>query len=123
MFDTSIYLLSKVIYTTFKKNPSDNDGKYSLTCKWPLLTTYGLTIANPLTIIVFVGFAGLLTADGNGNIFLHALVIFIASLLVQMLIAIAGSKLARFFSKPTTLLYFNLASSLGIMLLGISKLL
>jgi arginine exporter protein ArgO len=80
-------------------------------------------MANPLTIIVFVGFAGLLTSDTNGNIFLHALVIFIASLLVQMLIAITGSKLARFFSKPTTLLYFNLASSLGIMLLGISKLL
>ncbi len=112
-----------MIYTTFKKKDSDNGGKYSLTCKFPFMTTYGLTMANPLTIIVFVGFAGLLTSDTNGNIFLHALVIFIASLLVQMLIAIAGSKLARFFSKPTTLLYFNLASSLGIMLLGISKLL
>lgn len=112
-----------MIYTTLKKRSSNNDGKYSLTCKWPFITTYGLTIANPLTIIVFAGFAGLLTSDGEGNIFLYALVIFIASLLVQMLIAIAGSKLARFFSRPTTLLYFNLASSLGIMLLGISKLL
>jgi arginine exporter protein ArgO len=70
-----------------------------------------------------VGFAGLLTSDGEANIYTHALIIFIASLLVQMLIAFAGSKLATFFSRPKTLLYFNLASAFGIMLLGVSKLL
>jgi threonine/homoserine/homoserine lactone efflux protein len=112
-----------MIYTTFKKKSSEKKGKYSLTCKYPFVITYGLTITNPLTIVVFAGFAGLLTSDGEANIFLHALIIFIASLLVQMLIAFAGSKLAAFFSRPKTLLYFNLASAFGIMLLGISKLL
>jgi threonine/homoserine/homoserine lactone efflux protein len=112
-----------MIYTTFKKQSFEKKGKYSLTCKYPFITTYGLTIANPLTIVVFAGFAGLLTSDGEANILIHALIIFIASLLVQMLIAFAGSKLATFFSRPKTLLYFNLASAFGIMLLGISKLL
>lgn len=112
-----------MIYTTFQKKSSEKRGKYSLTCKYPFITTYGLTIANPLTIVVFVGFAGLITSDGEANIFIHALIIFIASLLVQMLIAFAGSKLAAFFSRPKILLYFNLASAFGIMLIGISKLL
>lgn len=112
-----------MIYTTFKKQSSEKKSKYSLTCKYPFVTTYGLTIANPLTIVVFAGFTGLLTSDGEANIYTHALIIFIASLLVQMLIAFAGSKLATFFSRPKTLLYFNLASAFGIMLLGISKLL
>ncbi len=111
-----------MIYTTLKKQSSKKKSKYSLTCKYPFLTTYGLTIANPLTIVVFAGYAGVLTSDGEANIYIHALIIFIASLSVQMLIAFAGSKLAIFFSRPKTLLYFNLASALGIMLLGISKL-
>ena len=111
-----------MIYSTLKKPSSDSTKKYTLTCEWPFATTYGLTIINPLTIIVFAGFVGLLELDGAGNIFLHALVILIASLLVQTLIAFAGSKLAHFISKPSTLLYFNLASSSGIMILGISKL-
>jgi len=112
-----------MIYTTLKKKSSEKKDKYSLTCKYPFVTTYGLTIINPLTIVVFAGFAGLLTSDGEINIFIHALVIFIASLLVQMLIAFAGSKLAALFSRPKNLLYFNLASAFGIMVLGISKLL
>jgi threonine/homoserine/homoserine lactone efflux protein len=111
-----------MIYSTFKNRSSDNNRRYTLTCKWPFLTTYGLTIANPLTIIVFTGFSGLIISESTGNIFLHAIVIFIASLIIQTLIALAGNKLAHLITKPSTLLYFNLASSLGIMLLGISKL-
>ena len=112
-----------MIYTTLNKNGSGNDRKYTIACKLPFITTYGLTIVNPLTIIVFAGYAGLVTAEGHGNSFVHAIVIFIASLSVQLLIALAGSKLAIFFSNQKTLLYFNLASSLGIMIIGISKLL
>ena len=93
-----------------------------LVCRKPLAITYGLTIANPLTIIVFIGFAGLLNSDIESKLFLHAIVIFIASLIIQMMIAIIGSRLAHFISKPTTLLYFNLASAFGIMIFGISKL-
>ncbi len=111
-----------MIYSTFKNRSSDNNRRYTLTCKWPFLTTYGLTIANPLTIIVFTGFSGLIISESTGNIFLHAIVILIASLIIQTLIALAGNKLAHLITKPSTLLYFNLASSLGIMLLGISKL-
>lgn len=110
------------IYTTLKKRSSENNRKYTLACRLPFLTTYGLTIVNPLTIVVFAGYAGLVSTEGHGHSFIHALVIFIASLTIQILIALAGSKLARFFSNQRTLLYFNLASSLGIMIIGISKL-
>jgi threonine/homoserine/homoserine lactone efflux protein len=111
-----------MIYSTLKKRSPENKGKYMLVCKLPFITTYGLTIANPLTIVVFAGFAGLLTSDNSGNIILHVLAIFIASLSIQTLIALTGSKLSGFISNPTILLYFNLASSFGIMFLGISKL-
>jgi threonine/homoserine/homoserine lactone efflux protein len=111
-----------MFYSTIKNRSSDHNRKYSFTCNWPFLTTYGLTVANPLTIIVFTGFSGLIISESTGNIFLHAIVILIASLLIQTLIALAGNKLAHLITKPSTMLYFNLASSLGIMLLGISKL-
>jgi threonine/homoserine/homoserine lactone efflux protein len=111
-----------MFYSTLKNRSSASNRKYSLNCNWPFITTYGLTIANPLTIIVFAGFSGLIISADASNIFLHALVIFIASLIIQTLIALAGNKLAHFITKPSTLLYFNLASSFGIMLIGISKL-
>jgi len=111
-----------MFYSTIKNRSSDKNQKHSFTCNWPFLTTYGLTVANPLTIIVFTGFSGLIISESSGNIFLHAIVILIASLIIQTLIALAGNKLAHLITKPSTLLYFNLTSSLGIMLLGISKL-
>ncbi|MEE8357628.1 MAG: LysE family transporter [Anaerolineales bacterium] len=111
-----------MFYSSFKNRPSNDNQKYSLNCKWPFLTTYGLTMANPLTIVVFTGFSGLIISESTGNIFLHAIVILIASLIIQTLIALAGNKLAHIITKPSTLLYINLASSLGIMLIGISKL-
>ena len=111
-----------MIYSTLKKQSSNEEKKYTLICKFPFMVTYGLTISNPLTIVVFAGFAGLLASEGEGSIILHAIVIFIASFSVQIIIAIIGSRLAHFFSQPRTLLFFNLASSFGIMMLGIIKL-
>jgi len=111
-----------MIFTTLKNRSDENNQQDSISCKWPLITTYGLTLANPLTIVVFTGFSGLLMADGVKNIYLHAFVVFIASLIIKTLIALTGNKLAHFITKRSTLFYFNLASSLGIMLMGLSKL-
>lgn len=110
-----------MLYATFRKTDTAAKGNHMLTCKYPLATTYGLTLANPLTIVVFAGFAGTLSGADQGNAVLHALIIFIASLTVQLLIAFGGRKLARFITGPKALLYFNAASSLGIILLGIVK--
>jgi len=111
-----------MIFTMMKKKDTNKAVKYSLTCRYPFVTTYGLTIANPLTIIVFASFAGIVSSENESNIFIHAIIIFIASLIIQLIIAFAGSHLARFFSNPKTLLYFNLISALGIIILGITKL-
>lgn len=111
-----------MIYSTLKKQTSKHNREYTLVCKYPFITTYGLTIASPMTIIVFTSFVGLINPEIGNGIYLHAFVIFIASLFIQLLIAFLGSKLANFISKPSTLLYFNLASGIGIMLFGISKL-
>jgi len=111
-----------MMYTTLRKKPGHNANKYGLTCRFPFVTTYGLTIGNPLTIVVFAGFAGMVSGGGKGHILIHVLSIFIASLSVQLLIAFVGSKLAHFISRPSTIKYFNLVSALGIGLFGISKL-
>lgn len=111
-----------MIFSTIKKHSNKNNKDYVLVCRKPLAITYGLTIANPLTIIVFIGFAGLLNSDNESKLFIHAIVILIASLIIQMMIALIGSSLAHLISKPTTLLYFNLASAFGIMIFGILKL-
>ncbi len=112
-----------MIFSTLRKKKPEKGSNYTLVCKWPFATTYGLTIANPLTIVVFAGFAGMISTGSPGRMFMHAAVIFTASLLVQMLIALAGSKLSRFLARPSVLLYFNLASGLGILLFGAVKLL
>jgi threonine/homoserine/homoserine lactone efflux protein len=124
LISSSVLILFSLwmIYSTIRKRSSDNNKKYSLTCKSPYLTTYGLTVSNPLTIIVFSGFSGMMTSEGHGPVYVYAIIIFVTSLSVQLLIAFIGSKLARFFSDQKTLLYFNLASACGIMLLGVSKL-
>ena len=124
LFSSAVLIIFSfwMIITIFKKKSSTSKSKYSLTCRLPFLTTYGLTITNPLTMVAFSGLAGFLSSGKDADILLHALLIFIASFIIQMLIAFTGSKLSHLFSSPKILLYFNLASALGILIFGIAKL-
>lgn len=84
-----------------------------------MLPTYLLTLANPLTILLFVGFSGQLAlAPGWRDPALFALLIFLGSLPMQAVYALFGSSLRPFMNDPRRLRALNLASALGVAAFG-----
>jgi threonine/homoserine/homoserine lactone efflux protein len=67
--------------------------------KRPFLTTLLLTMVNPLTVLVFVGFAGQLPLGRSvSSTAALALAVFAGSLMVQTVFALGGAALARVLS-------------------------
>jgi threonine/homoserine/homoserine lactone efflux protein len=80
-----------------------------------LLPTYLLTLANPLTVLLFVGLAGQLAlAQGWRDAARFALLIFLGSLPVQAIYALSGAALQRFVSDPRHVRALNGASGVAI---------
>jgi threonine/homoserine/homoserine lactone efflux protein len=86
----------------------------------PLVTTYVLTIANPLTVLLFSGFALQLPVAGSvlTSVWL-SFCLFLGSLSVQISLALGGAGLGRCLVRPAWLTAFNLASAAGIALFGV----
>ncbi len=86
----------------------------------PYLTTLGLTVFNPLTVIVFLGFAGGAPSHVSiGELLLTAAMVALGSLLVQSIIALGGAGLGRLLASPAWLRRLNLASAAGIAAFGL----
>jgi len=67
----------------------------------PFLTTLLLTIVNPLTVLVFAGFAGQLPLGGSVRAAaVLALAVFAGSLMVQTAFALGGAAMARVLRNP-----------------------
>lgn len=87
-----------------------------------LLSTYLLTVVNPLTIVVFVGFSGQLISpvSGAGHIVILALAVFAGSVLVQFAFALFGATLGRFLKNRRLVRLLNMGSSICIILFGLA---
>ena len=85
----------------------------------PFLQTFGLTIANPLGIILFAGLAVQLpvASSWRAMTFLCACV-FAGSLVVQVGLAFGGSLLAKLAEDSRWLTAINLVSGLGVAAFG-----
>ena len=86
----------------------------------PFLTTLALTVVNPLTVILFLGFTGrvrpdtpLLTQAGV------AVLLGLGSLIVQSAFALGGAGLGRILADPGWIRRLNLVSALGIAVFGL----
>lgn len=85
----------------------------------PFLTTLLLTIVNPLTVLVFVGFAGQLPLGGSLRAAAAlALAVFAGSLMVQTVFALGGAALARALSDSRWRRLLNGLSGLAIVAFG-----
>jgi threonine/homoserine/homoserine lactone efflux protein len=84
-----------------------------------MLRLYLLTLANPLTIVLFVAFAGQLHATGIAQIALGALCLFSGSLAVQAAYAAFGSALQRWLKDAVAVRRFNVASGAAIAMFGL----
>ena len=80
---------------------------------------YLLTLANPLTIVLFVGFAGQLHATGIAGIAVDSSMLFAGSLAVQAAYAGFGAALQRWLTNARAVRTFNVASGAGIALFGL----
>jgi threonine/homoserine/homoserine lactone efflux protein len=86
----------------------------------PLLTTYLLTIVNPLTLLLFAGFALQLPfAASPARAVGYAVCLALGSLIVQQALALGGAALGRFLTRPAWLAALNLASGVGICVFGV----
>ena len=84
-----------------------------------LLRLYVLTLANPLTILLFIGFSGQMVAGGVAGIATGALFLFLGSLIVQVSYATLGALLQRWLTSPRLVRAFNTASGLGVAAFGV----
>lgn len=86
-----------------------------------LWTTYLLTIVNPLTILLFVAFAGNMQTKSFENIFVNSFSVFMGSLMIQIGLALFGAYLGKFITSARTIRILNIASGVGILIFGCSN--
>jgi threonine/homoserine/homoserine lactone efflux protein len=83
-----------------------------------LWTTYALTIVNPMTVLIFLGFAGGVAGRAGrpaGETVAMALAIFAGSAVVQTAFAAGGANLGRWLRRPGSLGRLNVLAGLGIL--------
>ncbi|MFM2041508.1 MAG: hypothetical protein RLY86_84 [Pseudomonadota bacterium] len=87
----------------------------------PFLTTLSLTIVNPLTVLLFLGFTAHLPADPDtATVLMAAFALFLGSLAMQMVFALGGAGLARVLKDPAWIHRLNILSALGITAFGLA---
>ena len=79
------------------------------------LSAYVLTMHNPMTVAVFLGFIGYLTEVSSVTGMLgFSFVLFVGSLSGQVAIGLTASSLRGFFQNPTSIFILNTISAIGI---------
>jgi threonine/homoserine/homoserine lactone efflux protein len=119
-----VFFGARMAYQAVKKSHSSAPGTKpsSLVCRNPILSTFSLTVVNPLTVIVFAGLSGQYQSLPPTMLILMATSLFIGSLIVQLVLALFGNRLTAVLSNPRTLVYLNLISGLAIIGFGIIRL-
>ncbi|PRY03948.1 threonine/homoserine/homoserine lactone efflux protein [Pontibacter ummariensis] len=90
-------------------------------CKGVFASTYALTMANPLTILAFTGFAAQFAMTDFQTIVVNSIALFAGSLIIQITLALFGSALRTYISHPAVIFYLNILSACLIIGLGLMK--
>ena len=116
-----LWMLRGSLKATKEAQPEQDSGKKRNGFGY-LLSTYLLTVVNPLTIVAFVGFSGQLVSpvSGAGHILILALAIFAGSVLIQFALALFGATLGRFLKNQRVVRLLNMGSSICIILFGLA---
>jgi threonine/homoserine/homoserine lactone efflux protein len=120
---SSIVLMAFGLYmiiSSMKKRNKESEIKAYVKPANALWTTYLLTIVNPLTILLFVAFAGNMQTSFFGDIFVNSFSVFIGSLAIQVVLAIFGAYLGKFITNAKTIKILNIASGVVIIIFGCS---
>ena len=86
--------------------------------------TFLLTVANPLTFVIFLGFAGQLSLAGDSGVAISlSLCIFFGSLLVQLVLALLGASLGKWITDRRVIGVLNFTSAMAIIAFGVKGIL
>jgi threonine/homoserine/homoserine lactone efflux protein len=86
--------------------------------------TLGLTLSNPLTLAIFLGFAGQLSLVGdNYSVTFYSLCVFLGSLVVQLALALLGASIGKWLANMRVIAMLNFASGIAIVAFGVRGLL
>lgn len=98
----------------------DEPSKARPTAPRPFLTTFLLTVVNPLTVILFLGFTGHVPPGTDlPTQAAVALALGLGSLLVQWAFGLGGAGLGKVLADPRWIVRLNLASAAGIAAFGL----
>lgn len=110
-----LLLAIHVFYSAFQKYSRRQQTAAAKGVGNDFLSAYLLTIHNPMTVAVFLGFLGYLTeVTSVAGMLGFAFVLFLGSLSGQAAIALTASGLRGFFQNPTSIFLLNTISALGI---------
>ncbi|KAA9036581.1 hypothetical protein FW778_18365 [Ginsengibacter hankyongi] len=100
-------------------NVVNNSGS---SCNKPFISTYALTMANPLTIVAFSGFAAQSAVRSFNVIVFSSIALFAGSFLIQVSLALFGTALKKFISNRSIVFFLNIINSSSIIGMGLLKL-
>ncbi len=82
--------------------------------------TLGLTLSNPLTLVIFMSFAAQLSPGGDSfEAPYYSLCVFIGSLLVQLVLALLGASIGKWLANARVIAVLNFASGSAIVAFGV----
>jgi threonine/homoserine/homoserine lactone efflux protein len=82
--------------------------------------TLGLTLSNPLTLALFLGFAAQLSRDGDSLAALYySVCVFLGSLVVQLVLALLGASIGKWLANARVIAMLNFASGVAIVAFGV----
>jgi threonine/homoserine/homoserine lactone efflux protein len=82
--------------------------------------TVSLTLSNPLTLAIFLGFAAQLSLGGDSLVApYYALCVFFGSLAVQLALALLGASIGKWLANARVIGVLNFASGIAIAVFGI----
>lgn len=111
-----------IFWSAFKSYKSKHDIKPPKATGRDFVSAYLLTVHNPLTIAIFLGFIGNIAGISSfAEIATYSFMVFIGSCTGQVGVAIASHSMRGLFKKPITIFVLNLASSLVIAGFGVSN--
>jgi len=118
---TLIFFGAWLLLNAFKNSNKvvNNSGS---SCNRPFISTYALTLANPLTIVAFSGFAAQSAIRSFNVIIFSSIALFAGSFLIQVSLALFGTALKKFISNRSIIFFLNIISSSSIIGLGLLKL-
>ena len=106
-----VWMTIKVLRAPREAKVADRHGRFGF------VILYFLTLVNPLTILIFLGFSGQLEFSGGfAEILLLSFLIFAGSLLVQIVLAAGGAAVSRLLRNPRVIRQLNIAS--GVLITG-----